>query len=54
VPAKYSLSARAARGILRRAGKRGRALPPHLEHALETVAGSTRAPDGGMTTTAQP
>ena len=30
VPGKYSLSARAARGILRRAEKRGKNLPPHL------------------------
>jgi len=39
VPAKYSLSARAARGILRRAEKRGRTLPGHLAVALEAVAG---------------
>ncbi len=39
VPAKYSLSARAASGILRRAEKRGRTLPEHLEAALVNVAG---------------
>ena len=39
VPAKYSLSARAAQGILRRAEKRGRTLPGHLAAALESVAG---------------
>lgn len=39
VPAKYSLSARAASGILRRAEKRGRTLPEHLAAALESVAG---------------
>ena len=39
VPEKYSLSARAARGILRRAEKRGRILPGHLAEALESVAG---------------
>ncbi len=39
VPAKYSLSARAASGILRRAEKRGRRLPGHLAEALESVAG---------------
>lgn len=39
VPAKYSLSARAARGILRRAEKRGRTLPDHLRAALAAVAG---------------
>src|SRR5574341_920915 len=31
VPLKYYLSARACAGILRRAGRRGRTLPPHLE-----------------------
>ena len=39
VPARYSLSARAARGILRRAAKRGKKLPGHLEAALASVAG---------------
>jgi hypothetical protein len=38
VPARYSLSARAARGILRRAEKRGRTLPPHLLAALQAVS----------------
>ena len=38
VPARYSLSARAAAGILRRAEKRGRTLPSHLSAALEAVA----------------
>lgn len=49
VLAKYSLSARAARGILRRAEKRGRTLPAHLEEALATVAGmtETRSTGGG-------
>jgi hypothetical protein len=42
VAARYSLSARAAIGILRRAEKRGRTLPMHLRTALETV----RGPDG--------
>jgi hypothetical protein len=41
VPERYSLSARAARGILRRAQKRGRILPPHLLDALTTVASRT-------------
>jgi hypothetical protein len=40
VPAKYSLSARAAQGILRRAHKRGRELPTHLRSALSAVAAS--------------
>jgi hypothetical protein len=38
VPARYSLSARAAQGILRRAEKRGKSLPDHLLAALSTVA----------------
>ena len=41
VPARYSLSARAARGILRRAEKRGRTLPSHLSAALAAVARTT-------------
>jgi hypothetical protein len=35
---KYFLSAKAAQGILRRAAKRGRALPPALHTALESLA----------------
>ena len=38
VPARYLLSARAAQGILRRAEKRGKALPSHLRTALEAVS----------------
>ncbi len=38
VPPRYSLSGRAARGILQRAQKRGRTLPLHLLAALERVA----------------
>ena len=34
-PAKYYLSARACEGILRRAERRGKALPPMLREALE-------------------
>jgi hypothetical protein len=41
VPVKYSLSARAASGILRRVEKRGRTLPSHLLAALEQVARTT-------------
>jgi len=44
VPARYSLSARAAQGILRRAHKRGRTLPSHLSAALEAVAQTTTTP----------
>lgn len=36
---RYALSARAAKGILRRASARGRALPPELEAALRGMAG---------------
>jgi len=41
VPPKYFLSAKACRGILRRAEKRGRELPPALHAALQMVAEST-------------
>ena len=37
-PPKYFLSARAARGILRRAARRGKELPPMLHRALLQVA----------------
>ena len=37
-PAKYSLSPKAAAGILRRAEKRGKQLPEHLQAALAMVA----------------
>ena len=37
VPARYSLSPKACAGILRRAEKRGKALPPLLREALEAV-----------------
>ena len=36
---RYSLSPKAAAGILRRASRRGRTLPPALEQALRAVAG---------------
>lgn len=38
VPQKYYLSAKAARGILRRAEKRGKELPKLLEHSLRILA----------------
>src|SRR5262252_9934038 len=38
VPRRYWLSARAAAGILRRAEKRGKTLPPRLMTALEALA----------------
>jgi len=37
---KYSLSQKAAQGILRRATRRGKTLPPALQQALESVAQS--------------
>ena len=39
-PEKYSLSPRACSGILRRAEKRGKALPDMLRDALMEVVGS--------------
>lgn len=49
VPAKYSLSARAANGILRRAAKRGRKLPEQLQAALSAVAtGETTSTGWGL------
>lgn len=39
VPQRYFLSAKACRGILRRAEKRGKDLPLPLAHALRAVAG---------------
>lgn len=42
VPDKYSLSARAAHGILRRAEKRGKVLPGHLRTVLMEVASQER------------
>ena len=38
VPQKYYLSAKACAGILRRAVRRGKPLPPQLKEALEAVA----------------
>ena len=42
LPTRYYLSPTAAAGILRRAAKRGKALPTTLQAALESVAQSTR------------
>lgn len=39
VPTRYFLSPRAARGILNRAERRGRTLPPPLQRALSELAG---------------
>jgi hypothetical protein len=38
VPQRFFLSAIACKGILRRAEKRGKQLPPALEQALQSVA----------------
>ena len=40
VPRRFYLTAKACQGILRRAAKRGKELPPPLARALEAVAGS--------------
>ena len=42
VPEKYYLSARACEGILRRAERRGKELPPMLKEALEQVIARSR------------
>lgn len=43
VPARFYLSQKAAAGILRRAEKRGKALPPRLESALRELSDRARA-----------
>jgi hypothetical protein len=54
VPQRYFLSSRACSGILRRAEKRGKELPPALRRALITAAGHARHarqdPDSGPVT----
>lgn len=39
IPQRYYLTAKACAGILRRAAKRGKDLPPQLQRALAAVAG---------------
>lgn len=51
VPARYSLSPRAAAGILRRATKRGRELPEALRMALESLAHSPATQEEAAGTT---
>jgi hypothetical protein len=41
VPQKFYLSPKACEGVLRRAEKRGKALPPQLKSALEKTAART-------------
>ena len=50
VPQRYFLSAKACAGILRRAEKRGKHLPPPLARALQAVAGLEQT----STATAEP
>jgi len=45
VPQRFYLTAKACRGILRRAAKRGKELPPPLARALEAVADSGQTPN---------
>ena len=45
VPQRYSLSAKACRGILRRAERRGKSLPPYLHQVLDQVAQETNEPN---------
>jgi hypothetical protein len=40
IPERFYLTAKACAGILRRAEKRGKDLPPRLQRALAVVAGS--------------
>jgi hypothetical protein len=44
IPAKFFLSPKACEGILRRAERRGKALPEALDRALRAVAESTALP----------
>jgi hypothetical protein len=44
MPQKYFLSPTACAGILRRAAKRGKDLPPLLAHVLKAVAASAPTP----------
>ena len=50
VPQRFFLSATACRGILRRAGVRGKSLPQQLERAVQTVAQGTE-PDQAIAKT---
>lgn len=51
VPPKYYLSATACRGILRRAEKRGKDLPPHLDTALRSQLRRAEAGEAGEDST---
>lgn len=54
VPERFFLSPRAAAGILRRAEKRGRELPPALAEALAALASAHRDDGRRMTRTSSP
>jgi len=54
VPPEYFLSPTACRGILRRAGNRGRELPHVLHEALKAVAGEDMPAEDGKTITTSP
>jgi hypothetical protein len=45
VPQRYFLSAKACAGILRRADKRGKELPPALRQALQQVVAASSEPE---------
>ncbi len=47
IPSRFFLSSRACAGILRRAEKRGKELPPMLEQALRQVASTMMLEDEG-------
>ena len=51
VPQRFFLSATACRGILRRAEKRGKTLPPALQSALEAVAQTLPVMENSMAAT---
>jgi hypothetical protein len=53
LPQRFSLSAKACAGILRRAERRGKALPPMLKAALEqSAANGQKEPEGHPVTSA--
>jgi hypothetical protein len=54
LPRRYFLSAKACKGILRRAEKRGKELPDALRIALEAVASGQTFPQGGAATLRDP
>lgn len=48
IPQKYYLTVKCAEGILRRAARRGRALPEPLRQALEALAGKSKVRPSSM------